>query len=179
MVTLKLLAAGVVAGLLANVTGYVVTGRLFHRFQAETPATWRATESWTHYQYATAVRIGACIAIAVLYGALANVSPSFAGDPISRGMSFGSILWAVTILPVVIEVALFVNWHRGFVVGLLLDWLVVCVLASVSAAVALRAASPPVGPTGAACRGAGMRSAAACLVLLLDPNRPEPAGGLV
>jgi hypothetical protein len=32
---------------------------------------------------------------------------------------------------------LFVNWHRGFVVGLLLDWLVVCLLASMAAALAL------------------------------------------
>jgi hypothetical protein len=31
-------------------------------------------------------------------------------------------------------------WHRGFVAGLLLDWLVVCELASVSTAVAIGAA---------------------------------------
>jgi hypothetical protein len=64
---------------------------------------------------------------------------TFAPDLISRGISFGMILWAVTVLPLVHEVALFVNWHGGFVVGLLLDWLVVDVLASVSAAVAVGA----------------------------------------
>jgi hypothetical protein len=32
---------------------------------------------------------------------------------------------------------LFVNWHRGFILGLVMDWLVVCVLASVAAAVAV------------------------------------------
>jgi len=45
----------------------------------------------------------------------------------------------VTILPLLLEVALFVNWHRGFVVGLLLDWLVVCILASTAAVVVVGA----------------------------------------
>ena len=57
MVILKILAAGAIAGIVANATGYVITGRLFHPYQAKTPNTWRATESWTHYQDATAVRI--------------------------------------------------------------------------------------------------------------------------
>jgi hypothetical protein len=139
VVILKILAAGAIAGIVANATGYVITGRLFHPYQAKTPNTWRATESWTHYQYATAVRIAACIGIGFLYAALGTASLAFAANAISRGVSFGSILWAVTILPLVLEVGLFVNWHRGFVVGLLLDWLVVCVLASVSAAVAVGA----------------------------------------
>ncbi len=51
------------------------------------------------------------------------------------GLSFGLILWAVTILPLVLEAALFVNWHRGFC-----DWtaigLGVCLVASASAALA-------------------------------------------
>lgn len=47
----------------------------------------------------------------------------------------------MTILPLVLEAALFVNWHRGFSAGLLLDWLVVCILASAAAAVAVGAVS--------------------------------------
>jgi hypothetical protein len=85
------------------------------------------------------VRISASIALGFLYATVVAASPVFGLEPISRGAGFGSILWAVTILPVVLEVALFVNWHRHFVVGLLLDWLVVCVLSSVSAAVAVGA----------------------------------------
>jgi hypothetical protein len=139
VVILKILAGGVIAGIVANATGYLITGRLFHPYQAKTPNTWRQTESWTHYQYATAVRIAACIGIGFLYAAVGTAFPAFAAHAISRGVSFGSILWAVTVLPLVLEAALFVNWHRGFVVGLLLDWLVVCVLASVSAAVVVGA----------------------------------------
>ena len=90
-------------------------------------------------EYATLIRIGACIAIACLYAALARAAPSFAADVFSRGVSFGALLWGATILPLVLEVSLFVNWHRGFVVGLMLDWLVVCLLASICAAVAVGA----------------------------------------
>lgn len=139
MLILKIFAGGLIAGIVANVTGYVITGRLFHPYQAKTPNTWRQAESWTHYQYATAVRIVACIGIGFLYAAVGTAFPALVTQGISRGLGFGSMLWAVTILPLVLEVALFVNWHRGFVGGLLLDWLVVCVLASVSAAVAVGA----------------------------------------
>jgi hypothetical protein len=139
MAILKVLAAGVVAGVVANATGYLITGRLFHAYQGRTPNTWRATESWTHFLNSAAIRIAACIAIGLLYAALGPAAPTFAADAIARGVSFGSILWAVTILPLLLEAALFVNWHGGFVVGLLLDWLVLRILASAAAAVVVGA----------------------------------------
>src|SRR5579863_4299583 len=141
MAVLNIVTAGVIAGIAANATGYLISGRLFHSYQARTPATWRASESWTHYLLAAAIRIAACIAMGFLYGAFGTAVPSIADGALARGVSFGSILWAVTILPLVLEAALFVNWHRGVVVGLLLDWLVVCILASVAAAVAVGAFS--------------------------------------
>jgi hypothetical protein len=136
---LKIIAGGVIAGILANATGYLITGRLFHPYQAKTPNTWRQAESWTHYQYATAIRIAACVGIGLFYAAFAASLASFGAGAIPRSVSFGALLWGVTILPLVLEVALFVNWHRGFVMGLVVDWLVVCVLASVAAAVAVGA----------------------------------------
>ena len=134
MFTLKMLGAAAVAGLLTNGTGYLITGRLFHPYQATTPDTWRKNESWNHYLYATLARIAACIAIAFLYSALGTHAAVLGEGALSRGVGFGSLLWLATILPMCLEVALFVNWHRAFVAGLLIDWLVVCVLASTAAA---------------------------------------------
>ena len=57
MVALKILAVGGIAGVLSNITGYVITGLVFHRYQAQTPNTWRSAESWTHYLYSAGVRI--------------------------------------------------------------------------------------------------------------------------
>ena len=136
MTTVGTLVAGASAGILTNATGYLITGRLFHPYQGKTPNTWRASESWTHYQYAMAIRIAACIGIVLLYGGLGALVPNAGSGVILRGGTFALMLWAATILPCVLEVALFVNWHRGFVVGLLIDWLIVCVLASVAAAIA-------------------------------------------
>lgn len=137
MMLLKILMAGVIAGLFANVTGYLVTGRLFHRLQAKTPGTWRASESWKHYQYAALVRVGGCIGIVLAYTVLKSAVSVFGGGPVVQGALFGSLLWSATILPMVVEASLFVNWHPGFVAGLLLDWLLVCVLAGIAAAMAV------------------------------------------
>jgi hypothetical protein len=142
MVILKIIAGGVIAGIVANVTGYVITGRLFHAYQAKTPHTWRQGESWAHYLYAAAIRIACCVGIGFLYAAIGTRFPPLADSAILRGVIFGSLLWAVTILPVILEVSLFVNWHPGFVVGLLLDWLVVFVLAAVAAAVSISWGGP-------------------------------------
>jgi len=138
MVPVEVLAAAAIAGVAANVSGYLITGRLFHRYQSTTPATWRTVESWTHYSYAAVIRIGVCIGIAILYSVVRASLPRGASG-LLIGLGFGLILWTVAILPVVLEAALFVNWHRGFVIGLLLDWLVVCLLAGGSAAVAIGA----------------------------------------
>ena len=138
MVTLQPIAAGVVAGILSNITGYVITGRLFHPYQAQTPNTWRAAESYTHYLYSAGVRVLACIGIAILYGLAAASTSVFGSGAILGAAVFGISLWAVAVAPVIIEVALFVNWHRGFVAGLLLDWLIVCVVASIAACLAGR-----------------------------------------
>lgn len=138
MVALKILVVGGIAGVLSNITGYVITGLVFHRYQALTPNTWRSAESWMHYLYSAGVRIFACTAIALLYDAFGAGIPDLVTGAIPNGAGFGAFLWAATAAPVILEAALFVNWHRGFVVGLLLDWLVLCVVAGVVASVAKR-----------------------------------------
>lgn len=60
MVPVEVLAAAAIAGVAANVSGYLITGRLFHRYQSNTPATWRTVESWTHYAYAAGIRRPHC-----------------------------------------------------------------------------------------------------------------------
>jgi hypothetical protein len=131
---LRLLVAGLSAGIAANLTGYIVTGRWFHRYQALTPHTWRASESWLHYLAASGARGGATIGIGYAYAACA---PAAAGYHPLHALVFAACLWAVTALPLVVELSLFVNLSGGFVVGLLLDWLIVYALATSAAALAL------------------------------------------
>ena len=140
MLTVQIAVAGGIAGVLSNVTGYAITGRLFHRFQSRTPNTWRATESWGHYFYSAAVRVLACVGIALLYHAYRAAIATLASGALAAAAGFGVGLWAVAVVPVIVEIALFVNWHRGFVIGLLLDWLLVCIIASAAASIVERAA---------------------------------------
>jgi len=128
-VLIKIVVAGLIAGVLANISGYLITGRLFHGFQARTPNTWRAAESWSHYLYSVGVRLFSCLAIILLYHAFGAMVPPLFGSTLLGGAAFGACSWAAIAAPVILEVALFVNWHRGFVIGLLLDWLALCVIA--------------------------------------------------
>ncbi len=137
MSTLMVAGAGAVAGLAANGTGYLVTGRLLHGYQSRTPGTWRPHESWVQYQYAAVARLGAGIGIALLVAALLPAGTSPGGASWLDGVACALALWAATVLPVVLEAALFVNWHPGFVAGLLLDWLVAFALAGLAAALAV------------------------------------------
>jgi hypothetical protein len=129
-VVIKIIAGGLVAGILANLSGYLITGRLFHGFQARTPNTWRAAESWAHYLYASGVRLFSCLAIILLQNAVGAMVPPIVRSTLLGGAAFGACLWAAIAAPIILEAALFVNWHRGFVIGLLLDWLALCIIAS-------------------------------------------------
>lgn len=135
--TLRVLLDGAIAGILSTVTGYWITGRLFHAYQARTPNTWRSTEGWSAYLVSTGLRLFACVTIAGLYGGLEIGTSLLGRGTIPSGALFGVALWALTVAPAILEAALFVNWHRGFILGLLLDWMIVFVLAGVAGAVAL------------------------------------------
>jgi hypothetical protein len=128
-VHIKIIAAGLIAGVLANLSGYLITGRLFHGFQARTPNTWRATESWPHYLCSSGLRLFCCLAIILLLDAFGAMVPTVFASTLLGGAAFGACLWAAIATPLILEAALFVNWHRGFVIGLLLDWLALCVIA--------------------------------------------------
>ena len=133
MAMTSMLMAGVVAGIAANLTGWLITGRLFHSFQASTPATWRAKEGTGHYTAAALLRIFACIQIAFAFAALNGAALLVGHGWAASGVLFGLLAWLALVLPVLLEIYVFVNWHRGMVTGLLLDWLVLCGLAGLSA----------------------------------------------
>jgi hypothetical protein len=108
---------GAIAGLiLSSTTSFLITGRLFHRYQKKTPSTWR-TESWRQHLLAMLLQM---IAGAGLGGLFAMGG----APPIGiRLFDLGAAVWMVVAACILIQ-ALYVNWDRGFVVGLGLDWTV-------------------------------------------------------
>ena len=109
--------AGTITGLVMSVTtSYLITGRLFHRYQAKTPGTWRA-ESWRQHL------------VAMLLYAIAGASLGWLfalwGAPSVDGALFKlcAAVWILLVAFILMQ-ALYVNWHPGFVVGLAVEWAV-------------------------------------------------------
>jgi len=133
----RLLVAALAGGIVSVFTSWLVVGVIFHRFQARTPATWRPHEGGAQYAMSSGLTIVAALVIATTFsltGALALGHGSW----IVAGVAFGTLVWAALALPIILDIALYVNLHRGFVVGLLLNWLVVCLICATAAAAAMR-----------------------------------------
>jgi hypothetical protein len=108
---------GAIAGLiLSATTSFLITGRLFHRYQKNTPSTWRS-ESWRQHLFAVGLQTLAGAGLGALF--------TLGGAPAigMRLFDLGAAVWMVLAACILIQ-ALYVNWHRGFVVGLLIDWTV-------------------------------------------------------
>lgn len=123
----RILLAGLVSGVIGVFTSWLITGMLFHPFQAKTPQTWRASEGSRQYAAASALTILAALIISAFFAATGGVHG--VTGPITNGICFGFLCWVALALPMTLSSALFINLNRGFVVGLLLDWLVLSVLA--------------------------------------------------
>jgi hypothetical protein len=108
---------GAITGLVMSVTtSYFITGRLFHRYQAKTPGTWRA-ESWRQHLLA--------MLLYVITGASLGWLFALSGAPAEDGALFK--LWVavwILIAAGILMQTLYVNWHPGFAIGLAIEWAV-------------------------------------------------------
>ncbi len=127
----RVLLAGLGAGLLGTCAGWLLSGVVFHAFQARTPQTWRPAEGAAHYAAASGLTLLAAILISTLVALTggAHVARGAATD----GAALGALCWAALAAPVLVSVSVFVNVHRGVIVGLLTEWLVTSVLAGAAA----------------------------------------------
>lgn len=108
---------GAISGLLLSAsTSYLITGRLFHPYQKLTAATWRP-ESWRQHGLAMLLQIIAGAGIGGLFSAVGAPPVGFALFELGLG------IWMLLVACILIQ-ALYVNWHPGFIAGLILDWTV-------------------------------------------------------
>ena len=108
---------GAISGLiLSATTSFLITGRLFHPYQKKTAATWRP-ESWRHHLFAMLLQSMAGAGIGWLFSAAGAPALGFALFELGLGV------WMALVACILVQ-ALYVNWHPGFIVGLVLDWTV-------------------------------------------------------
>jgi hypothetical protein len=124
------LAPGLIAGILSIFTSFLWMGGVFHRFQRETPETWRPENSRS-YALSSLFHILSAFGIACLFVLVMRF-----GLGIFAGGFFGSVLFAICLwgaiaLPIIVESALFIKLHPLVTVGRLLDTLCTSLLACV------------------------------------------------
>ena len=123
------LMAGAIAGVICIMASWFITGVLVHPLQAETPGTWRAEEGPTQYAAASGLTLGAAVIVALFFSVTGGVHISGVHPGLMNGLTFGLFCWAALAVPVLLSMSLFVNMRRGFVLGLILDWMLVSVIA--------------------------------------------------
>lgn len=130
MLTLgRALAAGGIAGLIGIMTSWLITGVVVHPLQAETPNTWRPTEGPAQYAAASALTVLAALIVSCFFSLTGGIHIASVHAGVMNGITFGALCWAALAVPVLVSMSLFVNIRRGFVLGLILDWLLVSVIA--------------------------------------------------
>ena len=123
----------VVAGVIAIFTSWLWMGVIFHRFQEQTPNTWRP-ENNRSYMISSAIHLLACIAIATLFILVAGTQVGVFAGGMHGALRFAAVIWMVIAAPLAIDAAIFINLHRLVLSGQLLDWLTTSALACAIAA---------------------------------------------
>lgn len=129
---MRFIAFGALGGLFAVFTSWLITGVLFHRFQALTPETWRP-EGPREYTISSILQVFSGAAIGLLFWHTGGLHIGRVGW-LETGFIYGILLWLALALPIVLSMALFIRLHRGMVVGILLQWLVSAQLATLACA---------------------------------------------
>ncbi len=124
----RILLAGLISGVIGVFTSWLITGIIFHPFQARTPQTWRASEGGAQYAAASGLTILTALVVTAFFAATGGLH-GITAAPITNGIYFGFLCWAALALPIILSSAVFINLDKVFVIGLLLDWLVVSLLA--------------------------------------------------
>jgi hypothetical protein len=130
---LHALLPGLIAGFLSIFTSWLWMGVIFHRFQKLTPGTWRR-ETGQSYFLSSVLHILAACGIALLFTIVAREPSHFFSIGIGGSIRFALVCWSVFALPIILEGAVFINFHPFVVLGRLLDWLSTSLLATVMTA---------------------------------------------
>ena len=100
---------------------------VFHRFQKETPDTWRP-EGTSSYILASLLHLLSAFGVACLFTLIVRFNVASFASGIHGGICFALGVWAAIALPIIVEAAVFVRLHPLVVLGQLLDWLTLLVV---------------------------------------------------
>ena len=131
------LVPGLIAGVISIFTSWLWMGVIFHRFQRQTPETWRP-EGPRNYAGASLLHVIAAIGVACLFTLMVRFNVAVFAIGYCGSFRFALCLWGALAMPILLESALFIRLHRLVVVGQLLDWFTTVLLAALVTAWWLR-----------------------------------------
>jgi len=126
----RILLAGAASAVTAFAIEYTLIVWLFHDYQKLTPATWRP-EGPREYFLSSCVTLASGFAFAMLFAMTGSTLTSRIGHWLPAGLLFGLACFVALPLPGILSQAIFVNLHRGFVTGSLLNSLLFCLASGV------------------------------------------------
>jgi|SRR5579864_4045420 len=126
----RILSAGTASSIASLVIAYVVIAWLFHDYQKLTPSTWRP-EGPREYTLGSCVYLISGFGFAILFAMTGTALTSRIGHWLPAGLIFGLTCFVALPLPVILSEAIFINIHRGFVLGTLLNSLITCLACGV------------------------------------------------
>jgi len=133
MLTGKFFLTAIVIAVALTFIQWLFIGFLFHKYQSETPSTWRK-ESNRSYAASTILSLF----FAFLFTVIFYFWKSRSGDiDLLDGIKFGLLFWLAFSVTTEIGNAIYVNYSRMFVLGKCLSSLFEYVAAGIAAAVLL------------------------------------------
>lgn len=120
---MKIFTAGLLSGLIGILIEWAVHARFFS-LRSHTPATWRVRARRLRILGVTALLLSG-FTYAGFFAVSGGIGWLNASQWVQIGLLFGFGCWAALALPVLLSIAIVINLHRGVVIGLLLNWLLV------------------------------------------------------
>jgi hypothetical protein len=120
---------GLIAGVISIFTSWFWVAFVFHKYQRQTPQTWRS-ESTASHVWSSLLQLATCVAIATLYVMVARANGGTLGDGLYGAAFFAVMGWGAFAVPILLNHAIYVNLHPLVTIGLLLNWLTTALLAS-------------------------------------------------
>lgn len=100
---------GLIAGIISVFTSWLWMGVIFHRFQKETPETWRA-EGSRSYLGASLLHVFAAVGIACLDVLIVRFQMGLFAIGVQGSLSFAVCIWGALALPILLESAIFYSF---------------------------------------------------------------------
>jgi hypothetical protein len=121
---MTILLAAVISSIVGILIDWVVTIKVFHRFRRRTPATYR---NLSRHMLVWAAIVIAAFTYSGFFAITGGVGWLNVRQWVQIGVLFGVGCWAALPLPLLLSLSVFINLHRGVVIGLLLEWLLISV----------------------------------------------------